>query len=512
MDLHAYEWIVGIGGLLAVTTAYGIGANDVANAFATSIGSGALSIKQAVGLASIFEFSGALLMGSHVTDTIRKGISNYTCFEDDPAILMYGCMCVLASMSVWLILASHLEMPVSTTHSCVGGMIGMTMVSRGVNCVTWNKSTDKFPFIKGVSSIVASWLISPFIAAIFTSCFFYILRTIVLRTENSYQRSLWVFPFLLGTTICINTFFIVYKGAKFLKLDDTPIGIAFAWAFGMGGGITLLSSLFIPKLRKITEREITENNNNVVKENEKLKEVIINYENMRLHERIYNYIKNAINMDPKEIVKKDETIMDIHENAEKFDEKAEISMRFLQIITACCGSFAHGANDVANSIAPFGAIWSIYKSGELSDKKNDLGNDAYWILSLGATGIVIGLATFGYKIMNVLGTKLTKITPSRGACIELGSACVIIMGSRLGWPLSTTHCQVGATVGVGLLEGVKGINYKILRKTLFGWVFTLIFVGGLTALLFAQGAYAPMVHYPGYIKGMNTPPSPPEPS
>ena len=149
MDLHAYEWIVGLGGLLAVTTSYGIGANDVANAFASSVGSGALSIKQAVILAGIFEFSGALLMGSHVTDTIRKGIADYSCFEDDPAILMYGCMCVLAAMSVWLITASYLEMPVSTTHSCVGGMIGMTMVSRGAKCVTWSKETDQFPYVKG---------------------------------------------------------------------------------------------------------------------------------------------------------------------------------------------------------------------------------------------------------------------------------------------------------------------------------------------------------------------------
>ena len=101
MDLHAYEWIVGLGGLLAVTTAYGIGANDVANAFASSVGSCHFN-KNSVILAGIFEFSGALLMGSHVTDTIRKGIADYSCFEDDPAILMYGCMCVLAAMSVWL--------------------------------------------------------------------------------------------------------------------------------------------------------------------------------------------------------------------------------------------------------------------------------------------------------------------------------------------------------------------------------------------------------------------------
>ena len=223
MDLHAYEWIVGLGGLLAVTTAYGIGANDVANAFASSVGSGALSIKQAVILAGIFEFSGALLMGSHVTDTIRKGIADYSCFEDDPAILMYGCMCVLAAMSVWLITASYLEMPVSTTHSCVGGMIGMTMVSRGAKCVTWSKETDQFPYVKGVSAIVISWLLSPIVSGIFASFFFYILRLSVLRSENSFTRSRYAFPFLLGSTVCINVFFIVYKGAKFLKLNEIDL-------------------------------------------------------------------------------------------------------------------------------------------------------------------------------------------------------------------------------------------------------------------------------------------------
>ena len=502
MDLHAYEWIVGIGGLLAVTTAYGIGANDVANAFASSVGSGALSIKQAVILAGIFEFSGALLMGSHVTDTIRKGIADYSCFEDDPAILMYGCMCVLAAMSVWLITASYLEMPVSTTHSCVGGMIGMTMVSRGAKCVTWSKETDQFPYVKGVSAIVISWLLSPIVSGIFASFFFYILRLSVLRSENSFTRSRYAFPFLLGSTVCINVFFIVYKGAKFLKLNETPVEIAFAYAFGLGGGIGLLSLAIVPYLHKLAEQKFIDE----MEDNEKMEIPLDNKpdcpprDDEKIHVRIYNYIKNSMNIDNNEIIKSDETVMSIHENAEKFDPKTEISMRYLQIITACCDAFAHGANDVANSIAPFGAIWAIYESGEVSSKKNDLGNNAYWILSLGAFGIVIGLATYGYKILHALGTKLTKITPSRGTCIELGSACVVIMGSRLGWPLSTTHCQVGATVGVGLLEGKKGINYKILRKTVLGWVITLVVVGGGTALLFVQGAYAPMAHYPSYVK------------
>ena len=190
--------------------------------------------------------------------------------------------------------------------------------------------------------------------------------------------------------------------------------------------------------------------------------------------------------------------MNIHENVKKFDDRTEISMRYLQIITACCDAFAHGANDVANSIAPFGAIWAIYESGEVSKKKTIL-VIMILILSLGAFGIVIGLATYGYKILHAIGTKLTKITPSRGTCIELGSACVIIM-ERFGWPLSTTHCQVGATVGVGLLEGKKGYKLQNSKKTVLGWIVTLVVVGGGTALLFVQGAYAPMAHYPSYIK------------
>ena len=406
MDLHAYEWIVGLGGLLAVTTAYGIGANDVANAFASSVGSGAISIKTAVILAGIFEFSGALLMGSHVTDTIRKGIADYSCFEDDPAILMYGCMCVLAAMSVWLVTASYLEMPVSTTHSCVGGMIGMTMVSRGVNCVTWTKETDKFPYIKGVSAIVVSWLLSPIVSGIFASFFFYILRLSVLRSENSFTRSKYAFPILLGSTVCINVFFIVYKGAKFLKLNETPIETAFAYAFGLGGGVGLLSLIIVPYLHKLAEQtfidEMKDDENHEIEISDDKCEPP---DNTKLHMRIYNFIKNSLNMDRREIIEGDETVMNIHENAEKFDDRTEISMRYLQIITACCDAFAHGANDVANSIAPFGAIWAIYESGEVSKKKNDLGDNAYWILSLGAFGIVIGLATYGYKILHAIGTK-----------------------------------------------------------------------------------------------------------
>ena len=140
-----YLWILIVSGFMSFFAAAGIGANDVANAFSTSIGSTALNMKSALIIASIFELSGALLMGSHVTETIRKGIADYQCFEDNPYVLMYGCMYVLFSVGLWLFLASKYEMPVSTTHSCVGGMIGMTIALGGVDCVNWYTIKDTFP-------------------------------------------------------------------------------------------------------------------------------------------------------------------------------------------------------------------------------------------------------------------------------------------------------------------------------------------------------------------------------
>ena len=178
-----YTWIVIAGGVFSFIAAMGIGANDVANAFATSVGSKALTIKQAVILASVFETSGALLMGSHVTKTIRKGIADYECFEDDPEIFIYGCFCVLVSVGAWLFLASYLEMPVSTTHSCVGGMIGMTLVTGGSDCVIWYKATDSFPWIGGVYGIILSWFLD-FTDSIFSRILL-ILHSVIPSDSNA---------------------------------------------------------------------------------------------------------------------------------------------------------------------------------------------------------------------------------------------------------------------------------------------------------------------------------------
>ena len=467
-----YLWIVCVGGAFSFFAAMGIGANDAANAFATSIGSKSLTIRNAVVLAILFESSGAILMGNHVVNTIRKGIADYECFENEPYSLMYGCMWVCLSVGAWLFLASKYEMPVSTTHSCVGAMIGMTMALKGPKCVIWYEEKDTFPYIGGVSGIVLSWIISPVFSGIIASSIFSILRSGFLRKKNSFSISIYVFPIIVGSCVTLNTFYIIYKGAKGIGLHDTSLDESCLWSFGLGVGGAIATIPWILRSKNRIESQFT------------TKEETKNVEMLEAPKELTYYDK---------VIEQNTTVSEIHNNAEVFDEKSEELFKSLQIFTAMCDSFSHGANDVANAVGPFATILSIYKNTSITEN-NDMKNDAYWVLALGGVGIAIGLGTYGYKIIDAIGMKLCKITPSRGISIELASALVIITGSRLEIPLSTTHCQVGATVGVALLEDHRtcsGVNKVVVMKTFLGWILTLVIVGSSTAILVAQGSYAP---------------------
>ena len=499
----------------------GIGANDVANAFATSVGSKALTIRNAMIIALFCECGGAILMGSHVVDTIRKGIADYECFENNPYILMFGCLCVLLAVGLWLFLASYFEMPVSTTHSCVGGMVGMTMIIGGVDCVNWYEPTDTFPFVGGVSGIILSWVISPLFSGLLAMAYFAITRVAVLRRENSFEKAFWSFPIFVGITITLNMFLIIYKGATGIGLDDIELWVALASSFGSGIVIALILIPCLPVIKKCileryerekeenkieiemddlegkyTEEEKVEIRNSEGKEDDSSENSSENSKKILVKKsRLCDKLVKSVNYDIQKDIDKNKRVGDIHSNAEKFDEKTEESFKGLQIFTAICSSVSHGANDVANAIGPFAAIYTIYKTGSVSED-SELGTDGYWILALGGVGIMLGLGVYGYKIIRAIGVKLCTITPSRGVSIELASSTIIIIGSRLGIPLSTTHCQIGATMGVASLEDLKkcsGLNGKIVWKTIVGWILTLLVVGFTSALLVAFSVYAPSI-------------------
>jgi len=493
-----YTWIVVLGSFAAFFTAYGIGANDVANAFASSVGAKALTLTQAVIIGAIFEFLGAFLLGSQVTDTVRKKIADVNEFKEDPEVLMYGFLCVLFATGLWLLLATYLELPVSTTHSVIGGIIGMSLVAKGSGAVVWFKFDDSKEALKkfsGVVPVIVSWVVSPVLSGLIASFLFFSVRMIILRHPNSFARSLVFFPVLVGVTIAVNAYFIIYKGfsrkishngkkKKIWEILGPGYSSLIAWGLGAIIGLILWFA-FVPWLRRrgtaVAEAAAAKEAAGGNPEKEGVE--------MPASEPVKKTAMTALDKDLHSVIKTDDAVQNVHDNAEVFAVDTEEAFRFLQVFTAMCDSFAHGANDVANSIGPFAGIYGIYKESAL-EKKSDV---PLWILAMGGAGIVVGLATYGHTIIRAIGVKLTKISPSRGFCIELGSATVIIIGSRYGIPLSTTHCQVGATVGVGLLEGGSGVNYMLFLKVIVGWVITLVVVGSTAAAFFAQGAYAPSV-------------------
>lgn len=464
-----YTWILVAGAINSFIDACGIGSNDLANSFGTTYGSKVLTVTQIIGLASVFEFAGAMVLGSPVTNTLAGSISNVAFFKNQPYVLMYGMLCALAGSSTWLYTATYLGLPVSTTHSIVGGIMGFSLVYKGADGVVWIKSIPDFPYVAGFVPIVISWVSSPIICAVISAAIYLTIRYSIIKSENAIQRSVYFLPGVVFFTFLVEFIFILSKGAgsKLTWNIDQTVWVSTCIATGA----SILSLGFIPLLQKkianynpavlpIEDDTVTE-----------VKMIDISGASIRITD-----LSGAII--PKEHVD------DI------YDPRIEYSFSYLQIFTSICTSFAHGANDVSNAVGPLAAIWHIYKNDAVSSKIEV----PEWILALGGAGIVVGLATYGIKIMDVLGKKITYISPSRGFSAELATALVVSLASKYGFPISSTQCITGAVVGISLCDkNLKDLNWKILGKIFVSWIFTIIVTGTISAAIFSQGIYSPNV-------------------
>lgn len=504
-----YEWIVIVGALLAFAMAWGIGANDVANAFGTSVGAKTLTLPQACCIAAVFEFVGAVALGGEVAKTISGGIARAAYFNNDPEVFAFGMMCALGAAATWVAIATYLSLAVSTTHSIIGAVLGFALVFGGTGAVVWNDKNyvthyhmingvktaylvNEFPYSKGLVPVVCSWFVSPTCSCIVSCLFFIAVRTLIMRRENATTIAIWSFPILVVFTVYVNLFLLLFKGARNeLKWDKEKS----AWvAACIAGGMLLIGMVAgIPYLRWRLRRDMT-------RQQEEADSKKVDIELVEEAEPTHWFYKalwkakkamlHGINQDIHATVDTDPKIAAMHAAAEVFDPETEQIFKYLQVFSACAVSFAHGSNDVANAIGPFAGIWYVYNNRKISTSAET----PKWILALGGAGIVVGLATYGYNIIIALGVGMAKMTPSRGFCAELATSFVIVIASCYGLPVSSTQIIVGGEFGIGLCENIKkGPNYALLGKTILGWIFTIFIAGLLSACFFSMGVYAPSV-------------------
>ena len=416
--------LLGLALIFGFYMAWNIGANDVANAMGTSVGSGALTLKRAVIVAGVLEFAGAFLVGSHVTETVRKGIVDTEIFMVDPTVYVLGMLAALLAAGVWLQIASYFGWPVSTTHSIVGAIIGFGLLVGGVQAVNWGK----------VFSIAASWIVSPLISGTISFFIFMLLRKKIFNAAAPVAAAKKLTPVLVFFVFAILTLVMVFKGLKNLHLHLSLFhALLVATAIGIVGA--LLSAFWVSRIK-------------------------LNQDSIKLQDSKDSAgIKPAGGSHTRENVDRREYE---HQGVEKI-------FIYLQILSACFVAFAHGANDVANAIGPLGAVVSVIRTGVVGMKATV----PIWILALGGIGIVIGLATWGWRVIETVGKKITELTPSRGFSAEFGAAVTIVVASRLGLPISTTHTLVGAVMGVGLARGIAALNLNAIREIVLSWVITI---------------------------------------
>lgn len=370
---------------------WNIGANDVANSMASAVGAKAITIRQAIFIAGILNCVGATFIGAQVTNTIRKGIVS-TDVLSDPHLALIGAFSALLAAALWVSFATWKSLPVSTTHSIVGAMIGFGIMAGGFAVINWGK----------LGAVVTSWVISPFFSLVISWSMFKIIVKFVLRKRNALRWALRLSPIFIGLTVFVVVLSFLFKTplGKTLSLG-TPVAVAIA---------TILAT-------------------------------VIGLMGQRLLRRF---------------VPNDET-------------GTEEVFRKIQIGTSCYVALAQGANDVANAIGPLAVIYFIVKTGSVGAKVPV----PIFLLLFGGIGIACGIGMAGHRVMDTIGNKITTLTNTRGFAVDFAAATTVLIASKMGLPVSTTHAAVGGVMGVGLARGIEAVNFRILFKIVLYWILTV---------------------------------------
>jgi PiT family inorganic phosphate transporter len=385
-------YILAIGYIFGFYMAWNIGANDVANSMASAVGANAITIRQAIFIAGILNVVGAVFIGSHVTNTIRKGIVS-TDILTDPHVALIGALSALLAAALWVSFATWKSLPVSTTHSIVGAMIGFGIMAGGFAVINWAK----------LAAVVMSWIISPVFSLIISFVMFKVIVKLIMIRRDAFVRALRLSPVFIGLAAFVVVLSFLFKTplGKRLSIDTWT---ALLVALILGGAV--------------------------------------------------GYAGQAV---LKRFVGRDQ------------DDGTEEVFRKIQIGTSCYVALAQGANDVANAIGPLAVIYFLVNTGTVGAKVPV----PVWLLLFGGIGIACGIGMAGHRVMETIGTKITTLTNTRGFSVDFAAASTVLLASKMGLPVSTTHAAVGGVLGVGLAGGIEAVNFRIVLQIMLYWVLTV---------------------------------------
>lgn len=450
-DIQGNNVILVISMLFAASMAFGIGANDSANSWGTSVGSGAIPLRWACIIGGLMEWLGAVTLGYGVSKTIQKGVAPLVTPQDCPVATCWSCghcdsnmplyglgmLGALIGASFFLFLATFTKMPVSTTHAIVGGVVGITLVGshHGTDCLNWSMSG-------GLGGIVASWGISPLLSGIIGMTVYKVTHYLILSGANPFKRALLAVPVLMSITLWFVVFLILLKSNQTKKLEK---GFMAAAATGVAILMGVMTQFcFIPRIKS------------------------------NLRPLKFTALQQTQSSD----IDQDDSYHALDEIDEA--EKSKEVFKYLLVFVAALESFAHGANDTANATGAFAAVVGTYEKG-LHDCSDD---NTPWYIMFGAGFFVfLGMFTFGRRVIQTIGKDIAKIDYHRGYCIEFASTTTVVIATLLNFPVSTTHCQVGAVVFVGWVSlGKENVSWKLFGRIALTWIVTLPLAGGTAAL------------------------------
>ncbi|OAK96771.1 phosphate transporter [Phaeosphaeriaceae sp. SRC1lsM3a] len=580
--LTQYNYVFAIGTFFAMLDAYNNGANDVANAWATSVSSRSVSYRQAMVLGTIFEMVGAITVGARTADTIKNGIIPTTAFKGDAGVQMLAFTCALAGASIWVMWCTKHSAHVSSSYSLISSVAGVGVAVAGAKNVQWGWNKGK-----GLGAIFAGLGMAPAASACFGAIIFMLIKLTVHLRKNPIPWAIWTAPFffLIAGTIC--TLSIVYKGSPNLGLNKKPAWYVATVTVSCGVGLALLSLIFfVPYLHAVVVKRdhsvrwyhvfmgpllfrrpapegveaanvrdyavvqhdediktgsLSDSDHGVMeKEAQDTEKAAVVAEHRQLsykelvaqgQERFHAKLRakkgplawamrylHQNKIQTGEIYEKKNMIItlkripamlvvgclygvnyDIHaaqtgihgtpegarmervySHATKYSNEVEHTYSFVQVLTACTASFAHGANDIGNAVGPWAVIYSAWSTGNAAKSKAPV---PIWQLAVLSATLSLGLITYGYNIMKVMGNKITYHSPSRGCSMEMGAALTVLIFSQYSLPVSTSMCITGATVGVGLCNGtIKAVNWQRVGLLVFSWIMTIPIAGTIGGL------------------------------